>query len=78
MGPVEELQYSMLLTSNGERERVRVLSRGEWMSGCPEGSEAKLLFSSISKLMLCRRAKLVVSAIFDIRGDASAVYYPWM
>lgn len=25
----------------GQTMRVRVLSRGEWMSGCPEGSECQ-------------------------------------
>ncbi|OCF34329.1 hypothetical protein I316_03843 [Kwoniella heveanensis BCC8398] len=34
----------------GKSQRVRVLGRGEWMSGCPEGNEQSYLFQLYSML----------------------------
>nr|XP_018260191.1 uncharacterized protein I303_07108 [Kwoniella dejecticola CBS 10117]OBR82349.1 hypothetical protein I303_07108 [Kwoniella dejecticola CBS 10117] len=48
--PIEEPKYVRSFMVKGERENVRVLGRGEWMSGCPEGNEQSFLFQLYSML----------------------------
>jgi len=46
------------LTLPGTNEVVQLLTQGQWMKGCPEGSEQTFLFSLYSKLstpFLCRQ-----------------------
>jgi len=45
---IEEVPERILLP--GTNEVVTLLTQGQWMKGCPEGSEQSFLFSLYSKL----------------------------
>lgn len=51
------------LTLPGTNEVVKLLTQGQWMKGCPEGSEQTFLFSLYSKL----------STPFPCRQDCGAM-----
>ena len=57
---IEEVPETMVVP--GTIEIVPLLSQGQWMKGCPEGSEQSFLFSLYSKL----------SSPFPCRQDCGA------
>ncbi|WWC92891.1 uncharacterized protein L201_007853 [Kwoniella dendrophila CBS 6074] len=48
--PVEKEKYTSISIPGSVRQEVKVLGRGEWMSGCPEGNEQSFLFQLYSML----------------------------
>lgn len=48
--PIETEETTIISIPGGSTNEVKILGRGEWMSGCPEGGEQSFLFQLYNTL----------------------------
>jgi len=48
---IEIEEEAEMIQVPGTNERVKIMTQGQWMKGCPEGSEQSFCFNSIPCLL---------------------------